>query len=80
MRLAIFLAAQAAFAQDASRLLEQARDKVLMKADRLPRYNCIETIDRSYFSRINTPDPPPSCEPIVVDRQKGQEQVEARFH
>lgn len=81
MRLAICLVAsaafaqEAAFAQDASRTLEQARDKILVKADRLPTYACVETIDRSYFSRTNMPDPPPSCERIAIDRQKGRSKL-----
>jgi hypothetical protein len=81
MRLAICLVATAAFAQDpafaqdASRTLEDVRDKILLKAERLPRYVCAETIDRSYFSRRNTPDPPPSCEQIAIDRQKGRSRL-----
>jgi hypothetical protein len=73
MRLAVWaLAAVAAFAQDASRTLEQARDKILSQITHLPKYVCVETIDRSYFSRPNPPDPPPSCEQIAIDRKKGR--------
>src|SRR5580692_7622609 len=72
MRLAIWLAATAALAQDASRPLEEARNKIMAKAAHLPTYACVETIDRSYYSRTNTPDPPPSCERIDIDRKKGR--------
>jgi hypothetical protein len=79
VRLGIYLAASAfatsAFAQDASRTLQQARDKLLLKADHLPTYACVETINRSYFLRTNTPDPPPSCERIAIDRQKGRSKL-----
>jgi len=61
-----------AFAQDASRTLEQARDKILSQVTHLPKLVCVETIDRSYFSRPNPPDPPPSCEQIAIDRKKGR--------
>ena len=38
----------------------------------MPRYVCVETIDRSYFSRKEPPESPPSCEQIAVDRKKGR--------
>jgi hypothetical protein len=72
MRRAIWLAAAAALAQDASRPLEETRNKIMAKAAHLPTYACVETIDRSYYSRTNTPDPPPSCERIDIDRKKGR--------
>jgi hypothetical protein len=80
MRLASWLlatvsCATAAFAQDASRPLEEARDKIMAKAAHLPTYACIETIDRSYYWRTNTPDPPPSCERIDIDRKKGRSRM-----
>jgi hypothetical protein len=53
-------------------LLEKARDKVLAEAPRLPKYVCVETIDRSYFSRREPPEDAPSCERIAVDRKKGR--------
>jgi hypothetical protein len=61
-----------AAAQDASRALEEARDKILSQVTHLPKYVCVETIDRSYFSRPNPPDPPPSCEQLAIDRKKGR--------
>lgn len=34
---------------DASSLLKRAREKVLNSVRRLPKYTCLETIDRTYF-------------------------------
>ncbi len=73
MRLAIGFLAVAAFAQDAATTLEQARDKVLAGTSNLPKYVCVETIDRSYYSRKNPPDTPPSCEKLALDRKRGHD-------
>jgi hypothetical protein len=37
-----------------------------------PRYSCIETIDRKYFSRERPPIPLPSCERLSADRKTGR--------
>ena len=65
-----------AFAQDPAGTLEEARGKVLAKAARLPNYVCVETIDRSYFSRRDPPNPPPSCERIGIDRKRGRDKLQ----
>jgi hypothetical protein len=57
-------------AQDASGLLAEARDKILANATHLPKLVCVETIDRSYFSRGDPPDPPPSCEQMHARPQR----------
>jgi len=72
MKRAAWLVAVAAFAQDPIDTLEKARDKVLGAAPRLPKYICTETIERSYYSRKEPPEDPPSCERILVDRKKGR--------
>jgi hypothetical protein len=69
---AAWLFALAAFAQAPVDTLEKARDKVLSEAPRLSKFVCVETIDRSYFSREEPPESPPSCEQIAVDRKKGR--------
>ena len=66
----------AAFAQDASTMLDQARNKVLAATSGLPKYVCVETIDRSYYSRKNAPDTPPSCERLALDRKRGQDRLQ----
>jgi hypothetical protein len=74
--LAIGIFAVAAFAQDAATMLEQARNKVLASTSGLPKYVCVETIDRSYYSRQNAPDTPPSCERLALDRKRGQDRFQ----
>jgi hypothetical protein len=70
--------------QDPADTLEQARDKLLDAVPSLPKYVCVETIDRSYFSPEDRPephkvgDPPfsrPSCEqlkPLSADKRRGR--------
>jgi len=43
------ISAQAAPAADASGLLERAREKILTSTRRMPKYTCLETIDRTYY-------------------------------
>jgi hypothetical protein len=69
---AAWLFALTAFAQDPVDTLEKARDKVLAASPRLPNYVCTETIERSYYSRREPPEDPPSCERILIDRKKGK--------
>jgi hypothetical protein len=72
MKRAAWLFALAAFAQDPVETLEKARNQVLSEAPRLSGYACVETIDRSYFSRAEQPESPPSCEQIAVEAKKGR--------
>ncbi len=69
---AIGLIAIAALAQDPSAMLEKARDKMLSEIPTRPRYTCVETIDRSYFSRRSLLASPPSCERLSADRTAGR--------
>ncbi|HEX3743322.1 MAG TPA: hypothetical protein VHW09_05320 [Bryobacteraceae bacterium] len=73
MKLAIGLLAISAFAQDAATTLEQARDRVLAASARLSKYVCVETIDRSYYSRKRPPAP---CEEIALAHKRGQEHLQ----
>ena len=75
VKFAIGLLATAAFAQDAMTTLAEARDKVLAQASGLSKYVCVETIDRSYYSRKVDPDAPPSCEKIALDRKHGHDSL-----
>jgi hypothetical protein len=58
-------------AQDSSDVLAKAREKLLRSIHNLPRYTCIETIDRAYFSQLKprvlsmTEAPAPSCKEIL---------------
>jgi hypothetical protein len=71
VRLAVSFIAIAIFAQDASDLLEKARDKLLPALPSGPKYVCDETIDRSYFSHNHSSLFRPSCEQLSIDRKKG---------
>lgn len=70
-----FVYAQAAstpgrtWAEDGAELLERAREKVLSSTHRLPKYTCLETINRAYYvtparelrRRAMTERPPDAC-------------------
>jgi hypothetical protein len=72
LKRAIGFLAIAAFAQDPSEMLERARGKILSEVPSGPRYSCVETIDRKYFSREVPPIPLSSCERLSADRKKGR--------
>jgi len=72
---AIGLIAIAAFAQDPFETLQRARDKMLSEIPTRPRYTCIETIDRSYFSRRSLLASPASCERLSADHKQGRAQL-----
>ena len=72
LKRAIGIIAIAAFAQDPSETLERARVKMLSEVPSRPRYSCIETIARKYFSREVPSIPLPSCERLSADRKKGR--------
>src|SRR6476646_3387494 len=69
---AIGFIALAAFAQDPFESLQRARDKMLSEIPTRPRYTCVETIDRSYFSRRSLLSSPPSCERLSADPKAGR--------
>src|SRR5580692_7822511 len=71
MRRGVCFVALAALAQDPAGTLESAREKILPKLTRLPKMVCVETMDRSYFSRQQL-GPAPACETISLDRKKGR--------
>ena len=77
MRLAAGFIAMAVFAQDPSDTLAKARDKMLLEVPSSPKYTCVETIDRSYFSRYsyNPLSSSPSCERLSADRKKGRSKL-----
>ena len=69
---AIGLIAIAALAQDPFETLQKARDKMLAEIPTRPRYTCVETIDRSYFSRRSLLASYPSCERLSGERKAGR--------
>jgi hypothetical protein len=72
IRLGVGLIASAALAQDSADTLATARDKMLSAVPGGLQYVCVETIDRSYFSRENSSLRQPSCEELSSDRKKGR--------
>jgi hypothetical protein len=62
--------------EDPVDVLEQVRDKLIARLPREPRYSCVATIDRSYFSRKNPPLNPLSCERIYLDRKAGRNKLQ----
>ena len=79
LKRAIGFIAIAAFAQDASETLDRARVKMLAEVPSRPRYSCIETIDRKYFSREVPAKPLPSCERLSADRKTGRASTRLRL-
>jgi hypothetical protein len=72
MKLALGLLAVVAFAQDPVETLDRARNQVLAHTRNLPEQVCVETIDRSYYSRKNAGDSA-SCERLLLDRKNGRD-------
>jgi hypothetical protein len=58
-------------AQDPSEILTSVREKLLRSIHSIPRYTCIETIDREYFYQLKpralsmTEAPAPSCKQLL---------------
>ncbi|HWE52615.1 MAG TPA: hypothetical protein VG273_22675 [Bryobacteraceae bacterium] len=57
---------------DPADLLVQARDRVLAAANRPLKISCIQTMERSYFSRVRPPGRAPSCDEIAAERKNGR--------
>jgi hypothetical protein len=68
---ALLAVATAPAQDDPANVLIRVREELLAMTARLPRYSCTETLDRSYFSRLNPSDPHPSCDQILGDRKGG---------
>jgi len=71
LALLVLSTASLGHAQDSSEVLARAREKLLRSIHSLPRYTCIETIDREYFSQLKpralsmTEAPAPSCKQLL---------------
>jgi len=76
MQSALLLAAAAALhgqmASEPADTLARARINISATMRRLPRYACVQTIDRSYFTRVTPKDAAiPSCGQASADTKKG---------
>ncbi|MGD1094264.1 MAG: hypothetical protein ABSB35_20040 [Bryobacteraceae bacterium] len=63
-------------AQDPADVLAQVRDKLMPRLPSAPRYTCIATINRSYYSRKNPPLTRRSCEQILEDKKRGRTKLQ----
>ncbi len=50
---------------DPAQVLVQARDRVRNTLRRLPKYTCVQTVDRTYFEPRRQRFPTPSCDSII---------------
>src|SRR5579872_143095 len=68
---AILLVAGIAQAQvDPTEALARARDKVHERADRLPNYTCVQTVDRQYFDINHRAPATVSCDDLAGEKRK----------
>ena len=68
----LLLVASAPAQDDPTDILIRAREQLLPMTARLSTYSCTETIDHSYFSRVNPPEHAPSCDQLSVNRRKAR--------
>lgn len=55
--------------------LTGSRDRILDLAQRLPRYTCVQTVNRTYLGGLNQPAPKTSCDQFAGDKQRGHWQL-----
>jgi hypothetical protein len=78
MRPVLFLVAAVAYAQtppDPTMVLDQARAKIATAMKRLPKYACVQTIDRSYYASPKSRPGETSCDQMSADRKNGQKSL-----
>jgi hypothetical protein len=63
-------------AQIAPEFLERTRDKVIPRLPQSPNFTCVETIERSYFTRARQRLTPATCEQISLERKKGRSKLQ----
>lgn len=60
-------------------VLAAAREKLDLMTRRLPKYACVETVERSYFRRANPALPRPDCDRIAGDKKRGRYKLKLDF-
>lgn len=74
MRLAALLLAGASLAIGADpavqRLFGQVRDKVLDSTSRVPRYTCVQTINRNQYRPQYSAPKPAGCDALIAARRR----------
>jgi hypothetical protein len=59
-------------APDPNDVLARARTRIIETMRRLPKYTCVQTIDRGYYTPLHLPNAPvPSCEEATAEKKKG---------
>ena len=59
-------------APDPSEVLEGAQEKIRAAMRKLPKYACLQTIERTYLAPPSTYSPKSSCDQISADLKKGR--------
>ena len=63
-------------ARDPDDVLAQVRAKLHSMTERLPRYTCVQTVERRYLRHAERKGPPPSCDQISGDRKTGRNKLQ----
>jgi hypothetical protein len=56
---------------DPAAVLARARERVLQTVQNLPRYTCIQTVDRRIFKADHAPRMPDSCDDLIAQKRRG---------
>jgi len=73
-----FLAGMLASSQstyDPALVLARTRDKVLDLEGRLPKYTCVQTVNRAYFRPTKRPEAGTSCDQFAGDKERGRRKL-----
>lgn len=52
-------------------LLARARERVLETVQHLPRYTCVQTVDRRIFKADRAPRVPGACDDLIAQKRRG---------
>jgi hypothetical protein len=63
-------------ARDPDEVLAQVRAKLRAMAQRMPRYTCVQTVERKYYKLGEHKGSPPSCDQIAGDRKTGRSKLQ----
>ena len=63
-------------AYDPSIVLARVRDAMLQLTDRLPKYTCTQTVNRTYLQAIEKPAPGATCDQFAGDRLRGRRRIQ----
>jgi hypothetical protein len=68
---ALSFSLQAQAPRDVDDILAQVRTKLRSMTSRLPRYTCVQTVERHYYRHAEQKNPP-SCDQMAADRKMGR--------